>query len=253
MHLEVVSDRLVVISDLHLGNPYSQATEKLKDFADYLLAGRFDLCINGDGLDILQSRFPILAAQTLEVIDMMRQLTDAGLRIFYVVGNHDVALETVLSSWLSEFLTPFLNVRSGRDRIRIEHGHIYDPLYIASPRIYGAAGALAAPFLRFYPDVYKVWSAITRLRVRGQQYQRNRSDDWAPPEVEAARMLAERGFDVVVLGHTHRPERVELDGGALYLNAGNWLRNSTFVEIIDGAADLRRWDPVARTSLPFDE
>lgn len=251
MQIDIAVDRLVVISDLHLGNPYSLATEKLRGFTEHLLQGRFSLCINGDGLDILQSRFPILAAQTLEVVAMFRQLTDAGLGIYYVVGNHDVALETVLSSWLSEYLSPFLNVRSGTARIRIEHGHIYDPLYIASPRIYGAAGALAAPFLRIYPDVYKVWSGISRLRMRGQQYQRSRSDDWTPPEVEAARMIAERGFDVVVLGHTHRPERVELADGAVYLNSGNWLRNSTFVEIIDGAARLQQWDPSRDVVQPF--
>ena len=51
-------------------------------------------------------------------------------------------------------------------------------------------------------------------------------------------MIANRGFDVVVFGHTHRAERVDLPHGATYLNSGNWLRDTTFVQIADNKASL---------------
>lgn len=250
MRIDATEDRMVVISDLHVGNPFSLATQKLQGFVDYLLDEGMSVCINGDGLDILQSRFHVLASQTLEIVELLRRLSEADLGVYYVVGNHDVALEGILSSWLGDYLSPFLNLRSGPSRVRIEHGHIYDPLYIASPRVYAAAGALAAPFLRLYPDVYKVWSGISRLRMWRQKRHEAHRVEWRPSEIEAADMVAERGFDVVVMGHTHRPERVELPSGAVYLNSGNWLRDSTFVSITDGVASLQHWDPRRKTCRP---
>jgi UDP-2,3-diacylglucosamine pyrophosphatase LpxH len=168
-----------------------------------------------------------------------------------VVGNHDTALEHVLNTWLGDYLTPFLDVASGGRRVHIEHGHIYDSFYVASPHAYELAGAAAAPLLRVYPDAYRLASAASRLRGSAQRLSRNRGPEHDPAEIEAAAMIAQRGFDVVVFGHTHRAERAELPRGAVYLNCGDWLRNSTFVEISDGDPRLLRWQvdhPVPVTS-----
>ena len=45
-------------------------------------------------------------------------------------------------------------------------------------------------------------------------------------------MLANRGFDAVIFGHTHRAARVELPNGAVYFNSGNWPRDSSYVEVL---------------------
>ena len=56
----------------------------------------------------------------------------------------------------------------------------------------------------------------------------------------AAEMLLQRGVDTVVFGHTHHAEVVTLPSGT-YVNAGNWLRGSTFVDIDHGEVSLRTW------------
>ena len=249
MKIDVDEERLVVISDLHLGNPYSLASGKLSSFIDYVIENGFSLCVNGDGLDILQSRFRALASQTIDVLAMIRRLAEHGSRVYYVVGNHDVALEQVLTTWLGDHLSPFLNVRCGDHRIRVEHGHVYDPFYAASPRLYELAGTVAAPLLLGYPDVYKLWTATTWARRRAQKVARH-LDEGETPERTAAQMLVDRGFDIVVFGHTHQPERVDLVGGS-YLNSGNWLRDSTFVEITHGGAVLRDWDAASATATAW--
>lgn len=48
------------------------------------------------------------------------------------------------------------------------------------------------------------------------------TDFEAPMYLEPASAAAARGFRVVVYGHTHLLKRVELGGGALYLNTGTW-------------------------------
>ena len=37
MRIDITEKRLIVISDLHVGNPYSLATRKLSSFVDYLI------------------------------------------------------------------------------------------------------------------------------------------------------------------------------------------------------------------------
>ena len=97
-----------------------------------------------------------------------------------------MALERALNTFLADYLTPFLNVTSGALRIRIEHGHVYDPFYAANPRVYEMLGAAAAPLLRIYPDIYKAWSGTARVRQRAAKWLRETSDEYDTPEQEAA-------------------------------------------------------------------
>ena len=55
--------------------------------------------------------------------------------------------------------------------------------------------------------------------------------------LDAARASAQRGFQVVIYGHTHLAKRVDL-GGALYLNTGTWADLMTLpAHTLDLAAD----------------
>jgi UDP-2,3-diacylglucosamine pyrophosphatase LpxH len=241
MRIDVAEERLIVISDLHLGNPYSLASRNLPSFVDYVIDGNYSLCINGDGVDILQGRFGRFTQHAIDVIDLLRQFENAGGRIYYVIGNHDIVLERALHTWMADYLTPFLNVRSGDLRVRIEHGHVHDAFYIASPRVYEILGMAVRPLLHVYPDLYRFWSATWRSRDRVGQMIAGTADEHDSAEKEAAVLLANRGFDVVVFGHTHRAECVELPHDAIYINSGNWLRDTTFVEIADNTASLQEW------------
>ncbi len=93
MLIDVEENRLIVISDLHLGNPYSLAARNLASFVDYVIDGGYSLCINGDGVDILQGRLGRLTQQGIEVMDLLRRFEASDGRMYYVVGNHDMVLE----------------------------------------------------------------------------------------------------------------------------------------------------------------
>lgn len=239
MITDAALDRLLIVSDLHLGNPYSEASRSLAGFLDHAAREHFHVCINGDGFEILQTSFANLANDSVDVIRRIRNLLSKGLSVYYVVGNHDIVLEHYLESWAEIRICPFLNVRSGNQRIRVEHGHLYDPFFVSHPRIYEALTRAAGPVLHVYPDIYKLWSGYERLRDRRAE----RSEKREPSAYhQAAKMLLERGFDTVVFGHTHRAERVDLGPNQLYVNSGNWMHGATYVEIVDGGVELRRWN-----------
>jgi UDP-2,3-diacylglucosamine pyrophosphatase LpxH len=238
MIIEVSLDRMLVVSDLHIGNPFSEASDSLGSFLDYAKRERFNVCINGDGLEILQTSFANLANDTVRVIGRIRDLLAAGLQVFYVVGNHDIVLEHYLESWAEIRICPFLNLRTGASRIRIEHGHLYDPFFVKHPRLYDALTRAAGPLLHVYPDVYRVWSSYEKLKDKlSERFQSGEPSVYH----QAAEMLLQRGFDAVVFGHTHHAESIELAPGKRYVNSGNWMHGGTYVQITNGEVALHRW------------
>ena len=250
MKIEAAEEHLVIVSDLHLGNPASSARTRLVAFLDHIRDTGASVCINGDGFDILQTSFSRLAADAIPVINRLKTLRADGRNIYYVVGNHDIVLEHFLEEWSLCDLSPFLNLRSGNRRIRIEHGHLYDPFFVRSPTLYGIATHLARYALFAVPDTYQLWAHAER---RLQEARRRRVDRagtaggtrhttlLGSPYHEAASMILRRGFDAVVFGHTHLAEMVTLPEG-VYMNSGNWLSDASYVEITNGELAVRTWD-----------
>jgi UDP-2,3-diacylglucosamine pyrophosphatase LpxH len=246
--IDVEEERLFVVSDLHLGNPASTAEARLLGFLDHVADLGASLCINGDGFDMLQTSFARLAASGLPVLSKLRRIQERGGNVHYVVGNHDIVLEHFLDNVLLFQMAPFLNVRSGGRRLRVEHGHLYDPFFMRAPRLYRwvtRAGGLA---LLVSADVYAVQNRVGEAVDR---WRRSRAGDDVlalSPSHEAAELLLQRGFDAVVFGHTHHAEVVELPSGT-YLNGGEWVHGSTYVDIDRGVATLRHWTAVSPAAI----
>jgi UDP-2,3-diacylglucosamine pyrophosphatase LpxH len=226
-------ERVFVVSDLHLGSPVSDATADLVAFLDHVGATDAGLCINGDGFDLLQGDVASILAASLPVLRRLRELVAAGRPVHYVLGNHDLALEHLLLD-LPLAVSPFLNLRSGRSLVRIEHGHVHDPFYARWPGAYELGGRLGRHLLALDKDVYRLWSSAQQ-RVDRRRRHRERY-----PHHESARALLARGFDAVVFGHTHLPERTPLEEG-LFVNGGDWLTHRTVVEVDRGDVHLAEW------------
>lgn len=235
-------ERMVVISDLHLGNPFSTNGRGIVAFLKWATLEGFDICINGDGLEIAQSSF---AKMTYEVPEFLRALSDirkAGREVYYVVGNHDIALEHFLDDWGMMKASPFLNVTSGGKRIRIEHGHLYDPFFVQYPRLYEVLTHLAAVPLKYFPQSYRLWIRFERWKT-GRRAKRTGISGEPKGFSDSAAEIARRGFDSVIFGHTHHPGTVDLEAGAGYFNPGSWLLSTHYIEIDQGTVRLKTWIP----------
>lgn len=236
------SDRMVVISDLHLGNPFSTNGRGIVAFLKWANSEGYDICINGDGLEIAQSSFAKMIQEVPEFMRALSEIRKAGREVYYVVGNHDIALEHFLDDWGMMKASPFLNVNSGEKRIRIEHGHLYDPFFVQHPRLYEFLTGLAAIPLRFFPKTYRLWIRFERWKT-GRRAKRT-GIIGEPKEFRlAAAEIIRRGFDSVIFGHTHHPGVIDLGNGASYLNPGSWLLSNHYVEIDHGAVFLKTWIP----------
>lgn len=172
----------------------------------------------------------------------LKVLGNNGCNVYYVVGNHDIILENFFDDWGNIKIAPFLNVISGGRRIRVEHGHLYDPLFVRHPRLYEFLTRLAGIPLRVSPRFYKAWIAFRRFSY----YHIIRRDKVILGEPRsfavAAHELARRGFDCIIFGHTHHVNEVDLGDGKRYFNPGSSMNSSSCAEVVNGKVCLLDWD-----------
>ena len=232
---------MVIISDLHLGNPFSGIRRKTVEFVHWASSEGYDICINGDGFEISQVSFTRLSRDVPDVLRALKSAMKNGTNIYYVVGNHDIVFEHFLNDWGGFKLAPFLNVESGGKRFRVEHGHLYDPFFVKSPRLYEFSTWLGGFVLKVHPQLYRLWISFESLRsrLRGPGVKGIVGE---PAEfLWAAGELSARGFDGVVFGHTHHTGEVPLRDGCVYMNPGSFMLGSNYVMIAKGELSLRNY------------
>jgi UDP-2,3-diacylglucosamine pyrophosphatase LpxH len=242
MITEIRDKKLAVISDLHLGNPFSKAKGPTVEFFHWAAQEGYDIVINGDGFEIAQVSFAKIARDVPEVFHAIKTFTSKGHNIYYVIGNHDIVLENFLNDWGGFKMAPFLNVWSGGQRLRIEHGHLYDPFFVKSPELYEFVTWLAGLALNLHPSLYKAWVGFEKFKSK---YIWKKTEGGIVGEHSAFRdaaiELSQRGFDYVVFGHTHHAGQTALPEGRHYFNTGSWLMGTPFLDINNGKIEFKRW------------
>lgn len=242
MITSVRSDHLVIISDLHLGNPFSNARKNVVPFIRKMASLGYDICINGDGLEIAQASFSKIAFDVPELLRTLNDIRRSGREVYYVTGNHDIALEHFLEDWGAMKVSPFLNLMSGESRVRIEHGHIYDPFFVKNAVLYEALTHAAGYLLKMQPRLYHLWISYERWKSRLRAKKTGIRGEH-PAFREAAEELSRRGFDYIVFGHTHHPGEIALSHGGKYFNPGSWMLTTHYVKIDKGQVSLNEWLP----------
>ena len=92
MITNVRESRLLVTSDTHIGNLFCDARPGLIRLLDYARANAYNVCINGDGIDVLQTSVQRMIAETPALLRDFRRIA-SDITIYYTIGNHDIILE----------------------------------------------------------------------------------------------------------------------------------------------------------------
>ena len=246
MNTDVREQRLIITSDLHMGNRLFPTNRSFTQLAQFALRNDFSLCVNGDGVDVIQMSFSHLTRQLGAAAAVFKKYPDAGLKIYYTVGNHDIVLEHFLQDWGGVVVVPFINIESGERRIRVEHGHMYDDNFLSYPGLYTAMMVLGRWAISIHPRVYETLEGANTAVVHIGHFTKRFKGGEPEPELPdgivgehpsfrmAAEEISVRGFDAVVFGHTHRPGKVRLQSGGMYYNTGAWMMKPYCVAIEEG-------------------
>ncbi len=236
------------ISDVHLGAP-SLSTDfevkrknELLKFFDKVANDSSRMIIVGDLFDFWFEYRSVIPKDYFWIYSKLKDLTDGGIPVDYVAGNHDFFLGEFFSKSVGLTVHPdgFSEELNGK-KFLIVHGDgqaLKDSGYRMLKRIL-RNGVVNSVIRWIHPDIgFRFAKAFSR---KSREYTSNK--DFG--EVDGMTLFAERnikdGYDYVVMGHNHVP-RLEHLGKGVYVNLGDWLKHFTY-GIFDGnQMQLVEWE-----------
>ncbi len=212
--------RIAALSDLHIGAHrwMDEFRHREADFLGFLdrLEASFDaIVLVGDVFQTDHAWLPGRRGALRQLRAAQRRLPQLAERFSrapyrYVHGNHDAVAREHLQA------PETLQLEADGRRVFFIHGHQFDPLFRRAYALTRAAswftGRLRYAGLRPVAE----WFESNDIRIKHERFHR---DDG--PYLRAGRdLLREHGADIVVMGHTHVPVRVEYPEG-LVVNSGS--------------------------------
>ncbi len=216
----------IIISDLHIGSKYY----KEKELISFLKSVEYDqLILLGDIIDFI--RVPEFSNRVHEII----RAINFQKEILYIVGNHDFSLKGFIGQKIfgMEFMQKYEFEEGGR-KFRLEHGDAYDE------HLMFIQNNFFMSFISFLQHYAEQWfnvnlsNWLTAWKIKRRKLRRL----WDIIDLNS-------DVDVLICGHCHIPEViiwVTPDQVAkTYVNSGDWVKNSTYVSVIDGKVRLEEW------------
>ena len=241
-----------IVSDVHLGAVPRSTERAFLRFLEEAGARARSLLIPGDLFDFWFEWGDVIPGRHFRTLAALAAIVDAGVPVTMVGGNHD--------AWGGRFLREEvgLDLHEGPIRLRlggrtalVAHGDGVgrgDLKYRALKAVIRSRAAVAA-FRVLHPELgmrVAGGASTTEAKAEGDARAKNRAAyirEWA-----LERLRAEPELELVVCGHAHLPELLEVDTDRYYLNAGDWIGHRSYAVVEDGAPPrLYDWGQAANT------
>ena len=236
-------NKIYFISDLHLGAPdYASSLEREKAFVrwlDFIAADAAELYLLGDVFDMWFDYKRVVPRGYVRALGKLAALSDAGIKIHYFIGNHDM--------WVFDYFEKELNARiyrkpveltiSGK-RFLIGHGDGLgdgDKAYKLIKRVF--AGKFNQWLFRWlHPDLgLKLASFLSRRsRIANGDYDEHFAGEENEILIQYCKARLQSGhYDYFMFGHRHLKMDIDLGGNARYINLGEWVKHKPYA-VFDG-------------------
>ena len=249
------------MSDTHLGTIGSRAEELLK----YLKSIEPEtIVLNGDIIDIWQFSKRHWNKYHTKVVKELLKFISSGIRVYYIVGNHDEALRRFLNFELEGLkISNKLSLKLDGKRAWFFHGDVFD-LTMQHSRWLTRLGGIGYDFLILLNSIInKVLNFLGHEKLSFSKKIKNKVKAAVSYINKFEQIVAEIGiqnnFDCVICGHIHQPTIKTLHHGnneILYLNSGDWIENMTALEYSEKKWNLfyynfEKFDSQAEQEAPF--
>ncbi|WP_026348464.1 UDP-2,3-diacylglucosamine diphosphatase [Eudoraea adriatica] len=232
---------VVVISDVHLGTPNCHA-EELMAYLSSIEPKK--LVLNGDILDVGQFNNHFFPASHLKILKKIISMASKGTEVIYITGNQDEKLRKFSYTRMGNLsIQDNLVLNMDGRKAWIFHGDVFDISIPQSKRLakMGDTGfqillhsnrVLNWFFTKLGKEKYSLSGKIKSNAKNAEKY----SNLFKKNAVETALY---RGYDYVICGHIHQPEKETFEKKnrkCTYLNSGDWVENLTALEY-----SFKRW------------
>ena len=234
--------KIYFASDQHLGAPTPEASlPREKKFVAWLETIKEDagtLFLLGDLFDFWFEYKTVVPKGFVRVLDKLAELKDAGIDIYFFVGNHDL--------WMRDYFQKELNIPvfhkpqefdiNGKIFL-IGHGDGLGPNDHGYKRM---KKVFTFPFFKWlfrwlHPDIgvrLGHYFSVKNKLISGDEDARflGEENEWLAQYCR--KKLTEKHYDFFVFGHRHLPLEIELNNNSTYINLGDWIQYFTYGEFM---------------------
>ena len=237
--------KAIFLSDAHITGHDDPNLPPLLGFLESLRGGVDRLYVVGDLFDTWFAFPRAVFDEYIPVLGALDALKRAGTKIVYITGNHDFEMGNAFRKILdADIHESDMALEADGLRVYVAHGDLANPADKSYRRL---RAVLRCRFIRWLgrslPPSW-VWRIARGLKKTCGSGHNGGDNGMSDVFAEHARLKHDEGFDVVVLGHLHRPSHAvtnEGDRRTAYVNLGEWMTTRTYLEWADGTLTLKQW------------
>ena len=238
----------MIVSDAHIGHGPREPADLFHRFLEAVPHLGDHLVINGDLLEFwfeYRSVIPRGAYRTLEALSALRR---TGVTITLTGGNHD---RWGGAFWRDELGVEFhphgAEIDLAGFKTMVRHGDGLTESRWGSRVLHAVVGhsVTARLFRWIHPDVGIGLVDRMSPHLTGKGRDPVSVDQAARRQQEHAESLlsSRQDLDLVVLGHTHRSQLVEVAPRRWFLNPGAWVEGQCYARVTEDGPALEQFEP----------
>ena len=234
--------KIYFASDQHLGAPSPEASlpreKKFVAWLDTIKEDAGTIFLLGDLFDFWFEYKTVVPKGFVRVLGKLAELKDAGIDIYFFVGNHDL--------WMRDYFQKELNIPVFHEPqefdingklFLIGHGDGLGPGDYGYKRM---KKIFTFPFFKWlfrwlHPDIgVKLghYFSVKNKLISGDEDAQflGEENEWLA--LYCRKKLTEKHYDFFIFGHRHLPLEIELNSSSTYINLGDWIQYFTYGEFM---------------------
>ncbi len=243
------SKKYYFFSDVHLGlkskEVEKEKEKKLVSFLEFSAPDAKEIYIVGDLFDCWIEYRKVVPKGYFNLLSALNKISEAGIPINFLSGNHDFWLNTYLRDevGMNIYYDPIERVLDGK-KFFIAHGDGLSKGDTGYKIIKKILRSKVNQFLYslIHPDIGIM---LAQGSSKGSRSHTSGNPFGAGDGMKdfAAAKLKE-GYDFVVMGHYHKPQKVEVNNNgkaSYFITLGDWIKNFTYGTYAEGNFELEHW------------
>jgi len=237
------NQKIYFASDQHFGAPTPEASlpreQKFVAWLNEIKEDAAAIFLLGDLFDFWFEYNTVVPKGFVRVLGKLAELKDAGIPIYFFVGNHDL--------WMTDYFEKELNIpvyhkpkefTINNNSFLIGHGDGLGPEDKGFKRM---KKVFTFPLFKWlfkwlHPDLgikLGQYLSIKNKLISGEEGAQflGNENEWLVQY--CYRKLAEKHYDYFVFGHRHLPLDIDLQKNSKYINLGDWISYFTY-GVFDG-------------------
>lgn len=233
------SKKIYFLSDFHLGAPFYEASLKreklIVQFLNEIKDEAAEIFIVGDMFDFWYEYKYVVPKGYTRLLGKLAELSDAGIKLHFFVGNHDMWIKDYFQQELSMkvYFEPVDFERSGK-KFLVAHGDGLGPGDAGYKRL---KKIFRNPFCRW---AFGILPPQIGIGLANYMSRRSRAKTGTTEEKflgennewliqYCKECLSKKEYNYLIFGHRHLPIDFRLNKNSRYINLGDWLVYFTYV------------------------